>query len=304
MWTPPDESRTRALNGERPLLVGPWVPLGRLTAALGLEQGDRVIVESAAAGDLLPLLARGLCCTAPAPELRWLAELAMVAAAELGGAGAHTLLGCAPAGRRLWLYHRIRDRLGSSARRYWDHREPWIRGGIIGVQPGALGRWERRLGERLGSIGLLPALPRGAALKVLWRGAGGRGGSARSLARARADTLLHDLRGGAPAAGLHGLTEAELAQVPRATLEPPSGVPALCWWGLQRPTYWRGVIAAGWAASGPPPTCPRGWVARPSLAALLRTPLAGAPWVYSCAENHPGALRSSQSTMSADSSIG
>jgi hypothetical protein len=280
LFRSPDELRTRGPAGKAPALWGPWAPVGALVDALAEGSPLRIRVAAGAPGDLLPILVRGWVPFCDDPVLVAFLDLVLHGREHLGPGGLGGLLGLTPFGRRLWLYHRLREHLPQASQRFWDAREGWIRGGLIGAQAEAAGRWEQQLGRHGARISRLPPIVGGVALRALWSRAVGGRSSARSLAIAIGPGLLANLQGPGVRADLE---ESRLAQVPlpeaRARRLDPE-VWDLCWHGRSGPGTQRARVHAGWTAAGEVPRVPESWRPRPGLAALLRTPLVGAPWVY------------------------
>jgi hypothetical protein len=235
-------------------------------------------VVSDAPGDLLPLLVRGCVPSCDDPVLVAFLDLVRHGRDRLGAAGLGGLLGLTPFGRRLWLYHRLREHLPAPSRQLWDAHEAWLRGGLIGPQADAAGRWEQKLGRHGPRIARLPPILGGIALRSLWARAVGERASARSLSIAIGPGLGAAIQGPAVRADLD---ESRLGGVPGPTV--PRREPAvwdLCWHGRKEPGDERARVHAGWRAHGAAPRVPEGWTPRPELAAVLRTPLVGSPWVY------------------------
>jgi S-adenosylmethionine-diacylglycerol 3-amino-3-carboxypropyl transferase len=120
-----------------------WEDFNVLRTALRVKKGDRVLSICSAGDNSLALAIDGasevICIDVSAPQLA-LAELKWVASQELKQSGIMTLLGLNDAGRRVFLYHQIRDKLSSPSQLWWDHNEKIIRTGVL-----ESGRFERYL---------------------------------------------------------------------------------------------------------------------------------------------------------------
>jgi len=120
-----------------------WEDITVLRTALQIKEGDRVLSICSAGDNSFALGIDGasevICIDVSAPQIA-LAELKWLAIQELKQSGIFTLLGLNDAGRRVFLYHQLRDKLSDSSRMWWDSHEDIIRQGILNS-----GRFERYL---------------------------------------------------------------------------------------------------------------------------------------------------------------
>lgn len=119
-----------------------WEDEGLLLEALDIKPGDRV-VSIASAGDNSIALALAGAGEVLAVDL----SFPQLALTELKLAGGELLyeeylqvLGLLSEGRRVFLYHKLREHLGEQSRAFWDQNEDLIRQGLLGQ-----GRFERYL---------------------------------------------------------------------------------------------------------------------------------------------------------------
>jgi len=118
-----------------------WEDEDILQEALGVGPGEKVLSICSGGDNSIKLALQG--AEVVAVDL----SFAQIAVAELKLAGRHLayeehlqLLGLLAGGRRVSLYHRIRDTLGPDVRQFWDANEGTIRLGMLG-----LGRFEKYL---------------------------------------------------------------------------------------------------------------------------------------------------------------
>lgn len=121
-----------------------WEDIVVLRSALQIKKGERVLSICSAGDNSFALGLDGasevVCIDLSAPQLA-LAELKWRALHKWGKEGLHTLLGLNDAGRRVFLYHQIREEFSETTRLWWDHNEEIIREGILDS-----GRFEKYLG--------------------------------------------------------------------------------------------------------------------------------------------------------------
>jgi len=122
-----------------------WEDVTVLRTALQIKEGDRVLSICSAGDNSFALgidgAAEVICIDVSAPQLA-LAELKWLAIQELEQSGLFTLLGLNKAGRRVFLYHQIREKLSVPSRLWWDSNEDIIRTGILDS-----GRFEQYLNQ-------------------------------------------------------------------------------------------------------------------------------------------------------------
>lgn len=131
------------MRADRPLSAWSWGDPAAVAEALRPE-GGRVLVACGAGDEALTLLAAGaghVLAVDPDPGPLALAELKLAAARTLPAPTLRSLLGLDAAGRRLFLYHYVRDGriegrgplppgLEGPSRAWWDAREALLRTGI------------------------------------------------------------------------------------------------------------------------------------------------------------------------------
>jgi S-adenosylmethionine-diacylglycerol 3-amino-3-carboxypropyl transferase len=131
-----------------------WEDPAVLSAALRIQPDDDVLSVCSAGDNAFALAIDGArsvtCVDISEPQLA-LAELKLRAAEALPVQSLRSLLGFDAAGRRVWFYHYVRDRLTHRARCFWDDHEALVREGIARA-----GRFERYLTTFHGR--LLPAI--------------------------------------------------------------------------------------------------------------------------------------------------
>lgn len=149
-----------------------WGDPALLVQALG-PQGSRVLLPCGSGDGALGLLAAGareVVAVDPRPGALALAELKLAAARTLPEATLRCLFGLDAPGRRVFLYHYVRDGrqegrgppppgLAEAARGWWDTHEELVRAGLHGAG-GARERASTRLRTRLRQAGLGPAVGR------------------------------------------------------------------------------------------------------------------------------------------------
>ena len=111
-----------------------WEDITILRKALSVQPGERVL-SICSAGDnsfafCLDQASEVVCIDLSQPQLA-LAELKWLALRELRQSGLMTLLGLNKAGRRVFLYHQLREGLSDTARQWWDGNEALIREGVL-----------------------------------------------------------------------------------------------------------------------------------------------------------------------------
>lgn len=111
-----------------------WEDVSILRAALSVQPGERVL-SICSAGDnsfafCLDKASEVVCIDLSQPQLA-LAELKWLGLQQLKQSGLFTLLGLNQPGRRVFLYHQIRDGLSKGARQWCDANEGLIREGIL-----------------------------------------------------------------------------------------------------------------------------------------------------------------------------
>ena len=110
------------------LIMGDFLP----TVLRGAE--NKNIFSYCATGEHPLLLANSGCSVVAVdsnPVHLALAQLKTVVLRLLPPEGRETLFGLNPFGRRVFLYHRVRNELPENARQFWDAHEHWIRQGIL-----------------------------------------------------------------------------------------------------------------------------------------------------------------------------
>ena len=120
-----------------------WEDIVILRSALQIKKGERVLSICSAGDNSFALALDGaaevVCIDLSAPQLA-LAELKWLALQKWGKEGLHTLLGLNEGGRRVYLYHQLREQCSENTRLWWDHNEEIIREGILNA-----GRFEQYL---------------------------------------------------------------------------------------------------------------------------------------------------------------
>lgn len=120
-----------------------WEDFAVLQQALKVQKGDSVLSICSAGDNSFALALNGAskvtCIDLSAPQLA-LAQLKWTAIKHLPVDEIYNLLGIHPGGRRVYAYHRIREKLPDWVRQYWDQHEDVIRMGLL-----SNGRFEKYL---------------------------------------------------------------------------------------------------------------------------------------------------------------
>jgi S-adenosylmethionine-diacylglycerol 3-amino-3-carboxypropyl transferase len=146
-----------------------WEDPALLREALAVGPEDDVLSICSAGDNSFSLLidgARSVTAIDLSKPQLYLAQLKQVAAQNLPLEGLHCLLGLDAFGRRVFLYHELREHLDEPARTWWDGHEELIRLGLLDQ-----GRFERYLGVFRTRI--LPLVHRKSTIQSLIKQTGG-----------------------------------------------------------------------------------------------------------------------------------